>query len=223
MIGFPDDRAPFDADAALKSAKKKMAKEPALADMFQDSDDYASKRQAYSLGALTTDLTDDEALATDIASDKAVLTPDMPGYEKYYDPFDEKAPESIEFDPDRVFDHAGDDKPIEQPLQGMVKDMLPKLEISGHRKNNYIGQEVTYYLTPDKKYQVVMSERPRSRANEYNIDVRKFNPEFDGYEAGNMGRYSDGTRAFFRSVMYASNFQNALEELKAHLKSLGAL
>jgi hypothetical protein len=223
MVGFPDDRAPFDADAALKSAKKKMSKEPALASMFQDSDDYASKRQAYSLGALTTDLTDDEELAADIASDKRALSPGDPQYDFYFDPFDEESPESIDFDPDSVFDHTGDDKPIEQPLQGMVKDMLPKLEISGHRKNNYIGQEVTYYLTPDKKYQVVMSERPRSRANEYNIDVRKFNPEWNGYEAGNMGRYSDGTRAFFRSVMYASNFRNALEELNTHLKSLGAL
>ena len=223
MVGFPDDRPPFDADAALQRAKKKMSKEPALAALFQNPDDYDSKRQAYSLGSLTTDLTDDEELAADIASDKIELTPGDPQYDFYFDPFDEEAPESIQFDPDMVFNHAKDDKPIEQPLQGMVKDMLPKLEISGHRKNNYIGQEVTYYLTPDKKYQVVMSERPRSRANEYNIDVRKFNPEWDGYEAGNMGRYSDGTRAFFRSVMYAANFRNALEALKAHLKSLGAI
>ena len=27
MVGYPDERAPFDADAALKSAKKKMKKD----------------------------------------------------------------------------------------------------------------------------------------------------------------------------------------------------
>ena len=36
MVGYPDERAPFDAAAALKSAKKKISKEPALADMFDD-------------------------------------------------------------------------------------------------------------------------------------------------------------------------------------------
>jgi len=223
MVGFPDDRAPFDADAALQRAKKKMSKEPALADMFQNPDDYDSKRQAYSLGSLTTDLTDDEELAADIASDKRALYPGDPQYDFYFDPFDEESPQSINFDPDMIFNHSKDDKPIEQPLQGMVKDIVPGLEISGHRKNNYINQKITYYLTPDKKYQVVISERPRSRATEYTIDVRRFNPEMNGYEAGNGGTYADGTRAFFRSTMYTSNFRNSLEELSNHLKSLGVV
>ena len=174
MVGFPDDRAPFDAGAALKSAKKKITKEPVIANLFSDDDDFDAKRQAYSLGSLAADLTDDEGLAADMASD-VIMSPAAPDFDLYGDG-DYDQPEPEELNPDERFDNPKDSMTIEQSLQGVIKDMMPDLEISGHRKNPSVGQEVTYYLTHDKKYQIVISERPSYGTSEYYLELRRFNP-----------------------------------------------
>ena len=238
MVGFPDDRAPFDATDALKSAKEKMKKEPALADMFDDDEDYDKKRQAYALGSMAVDLTDDEELAADMASD-VITSPEDPDYHMLYDDDDYDKPEPEELDPDERFHHPKDSMPIEQPLQGIVSKIIPELQIAKHDRNHRVYETTTYY-TPDKKYQILMSFRPEyvdekepqfSEPIQYTVEVRKYNPKyFKKYEQarfdypGSMGStFFDGTKAFWTSFYHTANFINVLKELKTYLKEVGAL
>lgn len=238
MVGFPDDRAPFDATDALKSAKEKMKKEPALASMFDDDEDYDKKRQGYALGSMAVDLTDDEAFAADMASD-VIMTPEDPNYHLLYDDDDYDKPEPEELDPDERFYHPKDSMPIEQPLQGIVSKIIPELRISKHDINPRRSQETTTYHTPDKKYQILMSFRPEyvderepqfSEPTQYTVEVRKYNPKHKKYQQarfnypGSMGSmFFDGTKAFWTSFYHTANFVNVLKELKTYLKEIGAL
>ena len=217
MVGFPD-KAPFDAGGALKSAKKKITKEPVIKDMFSDDDDYDAKRQAYSLGALTADLTDDEELAVDMASE---------------------VDNDEEFDPDQRFFAPEDHEPIEQPLQGTVNQIIPELQITKHSSNPRLKQDTTTYHTPDKKYKILMSfreefvdeEEPQfSEPSSYGIEVRKYNPKSKQYEIGSPSfpgpsnsNFRDGTKAFFTSTYGTTRFIAALKRLKKYLQDLGSL
>ena len=155
MVGYPDERAPFDATAALKRAKKKISKEPALADMFDDDDDYDQKRQAYALGSMTTELTNDEELAADMASDVVRSAVDTDEYESSYNynPFD-AVPGSEELDPDKRFFHEVDHQPIEQALQGTVKDILPNCRYldtkRSLRERQWTGQFIIHQIKNSK-------------------------------------------------------------------------
>ena len=238
MVGYPDDRAPFDASAALKSAKEKMKKEPALADMFDDDDDYDKKRQAYALGSMAVDLTDDEEFAADMASD-VITSPEDPNIHLLYDDDDYDKPGIEELDPDERFYHPEDSMPIEQPLQGIVSKIIPELQISKYSKNPRQKQGTTIYHTTDKKYQILMSFRPEyvdekepqfSEPPQYTVEVRKYNPKYKKYQQarfdypGSMGsKFSDGTKAFWTSFYHTANFLNVLKELKTYLKEVGAL
>jgi hypothetical protein len=231
MVGFPD-KAPFDAGGALKSAKKKITKEPVTKDMFSDDKDYDAKRQAYSLGALTADLTDDEQLAADMASD--VITHksfDVPGPDYDID--------STQLDPDQRFFAPEDHEPIEQPLQGTVNQIIPELQISKYSTNPRLKQDTTTYHTPDKKYKILMSfreefvdeEEPQfSEPSSYGIEVRKYNPKSKQYEIGSPSfpgpynsNYRDGTKAFFTLTSGTTSFISELKRLKKYLQDLGSL
>ena len=217
MVGFPG-KAPFDASAALKSAKKKISKEPMIKDMLSDDENYDAKRQAYSLGALATDLTDDEELAAEMASDVNA---------------DE------DFDPDKRFYDPSEDEAIEQSLQGIVNQIIPKLQISRHSRNPRIKQDTTTYYTPDKKYKILMSfreefvdeEEPQfSEPSSYGIEVRKYNPKSKQYEIGSPSfpgpsnsNFRDGTKAFFTSTSGTTRFESELKRLKKYLQDLGSL
>mgnify|MGYP001269169096 CR=1 FL=1 len=240
MVGYPDERAPFDATAALKSAKKKISKEPALSDMFDDDDDYDQKRQAYALGSMTTDLTDDEELAADMASDVIRDTVDPDEYETSYNynPFD-AVPGSEELDPDQRFFHEVDDyQPIEQALQGTVKDIIPELQISRFEKNKRASQDKTTYYTPDKKFQILMSFRPAyediedgvdySTPPQYTVEVRKYMPKVQRYEMyspgpGSFDKFRDGTKAFFSTTSTTARFVQVLDHLRRYLEELKSL
>ena len=237
MVGYPDERAPFDAAAALKSAKKKISKEPALADMFDD-DDYDQKRQAYALGSMTSDLTDDEELAADMATDVTRKAVDPDEYESSYNynPFD-AVPGSEELDPDKRFFHEVDHQPIEQALQGTVKDILPELQISSYEKKpKRAAMDRTIYYTPDKKFQILMSYRPAyediedgvdySTPPQYSIEVRKYIPavrRYEMYSPGSFNKFRDGTKAFFSTTSPTARFVQELHRLRKYFEALGSL
>jgi len=238
FAGYPDDRAPFDAAAALKRAKEKMTRNPLLVSMLDDDDDYAAKRQAYELSRGLPDLTADEKLAADMASD-VIMTPEDPNIHLLYDDDDYDKPKPEELDPDERFYHPKDSMPIEQPLQGIVSKIIPELRISKHDRNPRGSQETTTYHTPDKKYQILMSFRPEyvderepqfSEPTQYTVEVRKYNPEYKKYQQarfnypGSMGSmFFDGTKAFWTSFYHTANFVNVLKDLKNYLKEIGTL
>ena len=237
MVGYPDERAPFDATAALKRAKKKISKEPALASMFDDDDDYDQKRQAYALGSMTADLTDDEELAADMATDVIRDTVDPDEFEPSYNynPLD-AVQGSEELDPDQRFFHEVDHQPIDQPLQGTVKDILPELQISSYEKKPRVAQDRTIYYTPNKKFQILMSERPAyediedgidySTPPQYTVEVRKYMPKvrrYEMYSPGSFNKFRDGTKAFFTTTSTTARFVQVLASLRRYLEELGSL
>ena len=185
---------------------------------------------------MAVDLTDDEELAADMASD-VVTSPGDPDYHLLYDDDDYDKPELEDLDPDERFSRR--DGPIEQPLQGIVSKIIPELQISKHDRSHRVYDTTTYY-TPDKKYQILMSFRPEyedekepqfSSPTEYSIEVRKYNPKyFKKYEQarfdypGSFGStFSDGTKAFWTSFYHTANLVNVLKELKTYLQDMGSL
>ena len=238
MVGYPDERPPFDALTTLKSAKKKISKHPVLGSMFDDDEDYDKKRHAYALGSMGVDLTDDEEIVANMASD-VTMSPAAPDFDLYGDgDYDQHEPE--ELDPEERFYNSQDSMPIRQPLQRIVSQMLPELQISKYTRNPQAKQDTTTYHTPDKKYQILMSFRPEytseeephfSTPPEYTIEVRKYWPKYKKYEqaqskypGSSRPTFFDGTKAFMSSFYYTSLFlEETLKELKTYLKALGSL
>ena len=96
MVGYPNERPPFDALTTLKSAKKKISKHPVLGSMFDDDEDYDKKRHAYALGSMGVDLTDDEEIVANMASD-VTMSPAAPDFDLYGDgDYDQHEPEELD-------------------------------------------------------------------------------------------------------------------------------